>query len=83
MTYEQAHLTQEHLFEIEESAKVALDDKLLYALYPDTDGSWRVQAVSIQPSSFICRKALVKAWRGLDSQAIQDKSGIEGCTFGG
>ena len=37
----------------------------MYVLFPETSGSWRVQAVPEVWSSFQSRKALPLAWCGL------------------
>ena len=38
---------------------------ILYVVYPDRGGSWRVQGVPPAPQSFELRLALPEAWRGL------------------
>jgi uncharacterized UPF0160 family protein len=50
---------KDHLFELEHY--LAADSTLspiLYALYNDIDGSWRIQAVPLEPTSFHSRKKL-------------------------
>ncbi|KAJ2454821.1 hypothetical protein EV183_001240 [Coemansia sp. RSA 2336] len=55
--------------------------KILYVLYPDTAGSWRVQAVPEKPGSFVSRHPLPEAWRGVRDDALSERSGIDGCIF--
>mmetsp|Transcript_17214 Transcript_17214/g.28869 ORF Transcript_17214/g.28869 Transcript_17214/m.28869 type:complete len:375 (-) Transcript_17214:244-1368(-) len=70
---------KDHLFELE--AEMEVKKPILYALYPDQGGSWRIQAVPISPNSFESRKKLPTDWCGVRDQALSDKSGIEGCIF--
>lgn len=42
---------------------------------------WRVQAVSVTPSSFVSRLPLPEAWRGLRDGALSEVAGIPGCVF--
>jgi len=70
---------KEHLFELEADAK--LPAPLLYTLYPDQGGKWRVQCVPERPDSFNSRKPLPAAWQGVRDQALSDLSGIKGCIF--
>lgn len=53
----------------------------LYMLYADSSGSWRVQAVPVDPESFACRKALPAAWRGLRDDTLSAAAGVPGCIF--
>lgn len=69
-----------HLHDLEEELGVAEEDKVLYVLFPGGD-SWRVAAVSVSPSSFVSRKALPEAWRGLRDEELSKVSGIDGCVF--
>lgn len=40
-----------------------------------------MKAVAIKPGSFTSRKSMPAAWRGLRDKALDDVSGIEGCSF--
>ncbi|UYV70664.1 C12orf10 [Cordylochernes scorpioides] len=65
---------QDHLFSLEsESGQVK------YLIFPDTTGSWRVQAVPIFPGSFNLRKPL--KWCGLRGEKLSEACGIPGCIF--
>lgn len=44
---------KDHLFILEE--EMGLSGQIKFAIYEDSNGSWRVQGVPIQPGSFICR----------------------------
>lgn len=62
----------------EELGKVGV---AIYVLYPEDNGNWRIQAVSINPDSFENRKALPEAWRGVRDEALSQLTGVEGCIF--
>jgi uncharacterized UPF0160 family protein len=70
---------KEHLFDIE--AEIGTDKSILYVLYQDLGGSWRVQAVPVDPTSFSSRKKLPEEWCGLRDQELSDKTGLPGCIF--
>jgi uncharacterized UPF0160 family protein len=70
---------QEHLFDIEREKGIS--GQILYALFPDTTGQWRIQAVGTEGTSFQNRKPLPQEWRGLRDEELSKKSGIEGCVF--
>ena len=76
---------KEHLFDIEKEWKIDTsddsDNKILYCLYGDSGGSWRIQAVPEHPTSFESRKKLPDAWRGLRDEELSCKSGVDGCIF--
>jgi uncharacterized UPF0160 family protein len=57
------------------------DKKILYSIFPDVNGSWRIQAVPISSHSFELRKALPDQWRGLRDKELDKMCGIEGCVF--
>ncbi|VVT43549.1 uncharacterized protein SAPINGB_P000036 [Magnusiomyces paraingens] len=73
-----------HIFDIEKEltsqGKLKDEDKLLYIVYPGSD-SWRVQAVPMTSSSFVSRKPLPEAWRGVRDEALSKVTGIDGCVF--
>jgi len=67
---------KDHFFELEpEGAGV------LYCLYGDGGGSWRIQAVPVEPNSFTSRKGLPAAWRGIRNEALDALTGIPGGIF--
>jgi len=68
-----------HLFDIETELKI--QGKILYVLYPDSSGNWRVQAVPPEQSSFDCRKKLPEPWRGVRNDALDKLTGLPGCIF--
>jgi hypothetical protein len=70
---------KEHLFELE--AERGTDPLPKYALYEDTGGAWRIQAIPLTPNSFENRKPLPKAWQGVRDGALDAVSGIDGCVF--
>eukprot|EP01038_Epipyxis_sp_PR26KG_P008227 gene8227-11133_t len=77
--FSQACPWKEHLFDLEEAK--GFSGQILYALYPDMGGSWRVQAVPLAPNSFDSRKKLPSIWCGLRDEVLSEKSGIAGCIF--
>ena len=50
-------------------------------MFPDAGGSWRVQAVPVDPTSFECRKALPQQWRALRDEQLSLASGVPGGVF--
>jgi uncharacterized UPF0160 family protein len=46
---------------------------VLYALYADLGGSWRIQAVPLSPNSFDSRKKLPADWCGLRDAELSVK----------
>ncbi|KAJ1943970.1 hypothetical protein GGF37_002415 [Kickxella alabastrina] len=81
--FEQFCPWKDHVDIIEEEvmAKSPESPKILYVLYPDTAGAWRVQAVPERPGSFKSRHPLPEAWRGVRDDDLSERSGIEGCIF--
>lgn len=60
--------------------------EFLYVVYPDGEGDagevpGRIKAVPISRDSFITRKPLPEAWRGLREEALKNIPGAEGITF--
>lgn len=70
---------KEHLFAVEEELEIV--GEIIYCLYQDSKGGWRVQAVPPSASSFACRKALPEPWRGVRDDALSELTGVEGCVF--
>lgn len=70
---------KEHLYSVEkESDSVG---SVLYVLYSDYSNNWRVQAVAESSSSFVSRKPLPEAWRGVRDEQLSELTGIDGCIF--
>lgn len=72
---------KEYLLELEEELKCPEDQKCFYAIYPDSGGSWRVQAVPVDHGSFESRKPLPEPWRGVRDELLSEKIGIPGSIF--
>ncbi|XP_056646615.1 MYG1 protein [Diorhabda sublineata] len=70
---------KDHLFALEE--EMGIVGEIKFVIFNDVGGSWRVQAVPIQPDSFICRVFLHKDWRGVRDDELIEISGIEGSLF--
>ncbi|XP_068619706.1 MYG1 exonuclease [Battus philenor] len=70
---------KEHLFDLE--AELELGDQIKYIIFNDKPKSWRVQAVPIDPVSFVLRKPLHKNWRGIRDELLSEVAGIKGCIF--
>ena len=68
---------QGHLTDLE--AERGLDGHVLYCLFQDSGGSWRVQAVAKE--GFTSRKALPSTWRGVRDADLSGVTGIDGCVF--
>lgn len=71
---------KDHLFEIEREHSCPDEHKVLYVIYFD-NRLWMVQAMSITPSSFTCRKVLHTSWHGLREQELQAISGVSDAEF--
>ena len=75
---------QEHLHILEGELVIPTDELPLYVLYPegtDAASKWRIQAVPQDAESFLSRKALPGAWRGIRDGALDTLTGIDGCIF--
>ena len=82
---------KEHLFELEEEQDIgrgavgngngAGHDKILFVIYVDQNGMWRVQCVPVRPASFENRLSLPAQWRGVRDDELVKVSGVEGATF--
>ncbi|KNC86515.1 hypothetical protein SARC_01345 [Sphaeroforma arctica JP610] len=72
---------KDHFFDLEKDNEGDDTSGILYVIFPDSAGSWRVQAVPTQPTSFQCRKFMPEPWRGVRDQALSELTGIEGCIF--
>lgn len=73
---------KEHFFQLEKKMGLDVGDKkILYSIYPDSNGSWRIQGVPVSSHSFELRKALPDQWRGLRDKELDQMSGIDGCVF--
>lgn len=72
---------KEHLFHLEEAAGLDDTSNILYCVFPDTAGSWRVQAVPVEAGSFSFRRGLPEPWRGVRDEALDALTGIPGGIF--
>eukprot|EP00164_Ancoracysta_twista_P006531 GFYU01009105.1.p1 GENE.GFYU01009105.1~~GFYU01009105.1.p1 ORF type:complete len:355 (+),score=90.06 GFYU01009105.1:33-1097(+) len=68
-----------HLNDLEKEQ--GIEGQILYVLYGDSSGKWRVQCVSLSETSFENRKSLPEKWRGVRDDALSQLSGIDGCIF--
>eukprot|EP00758_Cryptobia_borreli_P016266 Tbor_TRINITY_DN6091_c0_g2::TRINITY_DN6091_c0_g2_i1::g.11192::m.11192 len=68
---------REHLFDIENEHNTR--GQVLYVLFPDGKGGWRIQAVPKEPSGFENRKSL--PWKGLRDEELDKASEVEGGVF--
>jgi len=50
-------------------------------LFGDQNGTWRVQCMSKNTSSFTNRLSLPEEWRGLRDEELSRVAQIEGCVF--
>ncbi|KAJ1673251.1 hypothetical protein EV182_005606, partial [Spiromyces aspiralis] len=74
---------KEGLFELEkqEEREGGKECQVLYIIYQDEAGNWRVQAIPEMPDSFVSRRPLPEAWRGLRDEQLSAEAGIEDCIF--
>ncbi|CEM23379.1 unnamed protein product [Vitrella brassicaformis CCMP3155] len=77
-----------HLFDIEQQQQQQQQQggsssvpPVVYVIYADVKGSWRVHAVAEEEGSFTSRKALPEQWRGLGDEELSRVMGIEGGVF--
>lgn len=70
---------KEHLFNVEEENNA--NGEILYVLFPDSNGNWRIAAVPLSSTSFDSRKKLPEPWRGLRDEELSKATGIDGCVF--
>jgi len=72
---------KEHLFELEKEEGLDDSTNVLYTIYTDQNGMWRLQCVPLRAKSFENRLSLPAAWRGLRDKELEQESGVEGATF--
>lgn len=79
---------KQHLFELEEEQDLSKEKisngnngKILYSIFTDQNGMWRILCVSVRPGSFENRLSLPASWRGLRDDALVSVSGVEGAKF--
>lgn len=70
-----------HIFGREKKLGLTEDTNILYVVFPDEAGSWRIQAVPVSESSFISRKPLPEPWRGVRDDQLSEVTGIPGGVF--
>eukprot|EP01116_Phalansterium_solitarium_P009337 TRINITY_DN23447_c0_g1_i1.p2 TRINITY_DN23447_c0_g1~~TRINITY_DN23447_c0_g1_i1.p2 ORF type:complete len:329 (-),score=97.98 TRINITY_DN23447_c0_g1_i1:97-1083(-) len=71
---------KEHLSDLEDEMNARGEPVAIkYCLYQDSNGSWRVQCVSLRKGSFENRKSL--PWKGLRDDALSAASGVPGGIF--
>ncbi|OZJ06797.1 hypothetical protein BZG36_00166 [Bifiguratus adelaidae] len=76
---------KEHLFEMEkhllkDESRIATEG-VLYVLYPDESGNWRVQCVPKKSAGFENRKSLPSSWCGVRDEELSKLTGIPDCIF--
>lgn len=71
---------KEHLYDLERAHGCGAN-LVLFVLYEDQAGMWRVQAVTAEGTAFTNRLSLPAAWRGLRDEALSGAAGIDGCCF--
>lgn len=70
---------KEHLFDLEEEMNIGHEIK--YVIFNDKPNSWRVQAVPVNPTSFVTRKPLHPKWWGVRDEVLSEVAGIANCVF--
>eukprot|EP01124_Arcella_intermedia_P004396 TRINITY_DN124_c0_g1_i2.p1 TRINITY_DN124_c0_g1~~TRINITY_DN124_c0_g1_i2.p1 ORF type:complete len:332 (-),score=81.00 TRINITY_DN124_c0_g1_i2:26-1021(-) len=68
-----------HLLDIETES--GLKGLTKYVLFQDNSGQWRVQAVSLDETSFVSRLPLPEPWRGKRDQELSQITNIPDCVF--
>lgn len=72
---------KDHLYQLEQEQPETLAGQPRYVLMENKPGDFRVIAVPLNPKSFVCRKFLHKAWRGVRDADLEKVSGVPGATF--
>ncbi|KAG3291849.1 MYG1 exonuclease isoform X2 [Ictidomys tridecemlineatus] len=70
---------KEHLYHLESGLSPPV--AIMFVIFTDQAGQWRVQCVPKEPHSFQNRLPLPEPWRGLRDEALDQVSGIPGCIF--
>ena len=70
-----------HIFLLERELEIPEEERPLYVIYPDEAGKWRVQAVPVSLESFVSRRPLPEAWRGVRDEQLSELVGRPGCVF--
>lgn len=58
-----------------------IEGQILFAIFTDPNGMWRVMAINERNQQFESRLKLHADWRALRDAELTAKSGIEGGTF--
>lgn len=69
---------KEHLYNIEQDARLPEDKQILYVIYPEKEepgSKWRIQTVSKDMTSFVNRKSLPEPWRGVRDAELDNLLG--------
>lgn len=72
---------KEHLFELEAEEGLGESNSILYSIYTDQNGMWRIQCVPLRAKSFENRLSLPLEWRGVRDSELETVCGVEGATF--
>lgn len=67
------------MYELEEEQGIA--GEILFVLFADPLGTWRVLAVGVKDEAFKNRLSLKEDWRALRDDDLSAKSGIPGGVF--
>ncbi|KAL2748052.1 UPF0160 protein [Vespula maculifrons] len=70
---------QQHLTELEEEQNI--EPLIKYVIFKDVKTGYRIRAVPVKPSSFVCRMFLPEEWAGLRTEDLEAISGISGSEF--
>ncbi|XP_014608109.1 PREDICTED: UPF0160 protein MYG1, mitochondrial [Polistes canadensis] len=70
---------QYHLAQLEK--EINIKPLIKYIIFKDSSSEFKVRAVSVKPSSFVCRLYLPEKWGGLRTTELDKVSGIKGCVF--
>jgi len=70
---------KEHLDDLEKQLNIR--DEIKFVIWKDASDVWRVQAVPIEPKSFILKVPLEQSWQGLRDDTLSKVAGIDGCIF--
>lgn len=62
-------------------AEIDTDEEVKFVVYPDTHEGYRIQVVTVSPTSFEARKDLPEAWAGKRDEELNSIIGIDDSVF--
>lgn len=70
---------KQHLYDLEK--KYDIEGVLKYCIVANTETDWRIICVPVSANSYVCRKFLPSAWRGIRNDELVTASGVADARF--